>query len=191
MNQLLGFFSNYLARLAPRERLLLGAAAVSVVVICLYSFVWEPLQTGHELLERRIVAKESQLQEMIEQRDVYLDIQRQLQANQAAISEGDPDFNLFAYLQGAITAAVSRERITSMNPSEKSIGTQYVEELVDIKLTQINLPQLVDLLYRIEKGSHPLRFSRLQIKKRPRDIYSFDVNATVSLLRKTTGGEAS
>jgi type II secretory pathway component PulM len=191
MNQILGLFSNYFARLAPRERLLLGVAALSVVVICLYSFVWEPLQTGHELLERRIVAKEGQLLEMIEQRDVYLDIQRQLEANQAAISEGDPDFNLFAYLQNAITAAVSRDRITSMNPSEKGIGDEYVEELVDIKLTQISLPQLVDLLYRIEKGTHPLRFSRLQIKKRPRDIYNFDVNASVSLLRKTAAGETS
>ena len=174
---------NYYARLAPRERLLVGVAGVSVLLISLYSFVWEPLQSSRELLTRRITAKQKELSEVQKQREVYLDLQRHLEANQAAISEGDPNFNLFSYVQTNITQAVSREHITSMNPSNKNIGDNFQEQLVEIKLTQISLPQLVDLLYRVEKGDHPLRFSRLQIKKRYNDIRNFDVIATVSLLK--------
>ena len=178
--QLLAYYN----RLAPRERLLLGVAVLSTVVISLYSFVWEPLASSQELLQRRIAAKEKDLAEIQRQRDVYLDLQRRIEANQAAIGDGNPDFNLFAYVQKEVSQAVSKDHITSMNPSTKTIGTEYQEVLVEIKLQQLSLPQIVDFMYRIEKGGNPLRFSRLQIKKRPPpDIWNFDVAATVSLLK--------
>jgi len=175
------YVANYLNRLAPRERLLLGLAVVSLTVIVLYSFVWEPLQSGQELLGRRITLREKELTDVQRQRDTYLRLVRELEANKAAISEGDPNFNMLAYLQTAISQVVSREHIQSMNPSTKARG-DYQEQQVEIKLTQISLPQLVDLLYRIEKGEHPLRFSRLQLKKRLNDARNFDLTATVSLL---------
>lgn len=170
-------------RLAPRERLLLGVAALSVAIIALYSFVWEPLDSGRAQLIRRITGKDKELAEIVRQRETYLELLRRLEANQAAISEGDPNFNLFSYLQNSVAQAVSRDHIISMNPSTKAIGTDYQEQLVEIKLQQISLPQLVDVLHRVEKGDHPLRFSRLSIKKRFNDIRNFDVTATVSLLQ--------
>jgi type II secretory pathway component PulM len=173
---------NSFNRLAPRERWLLAAAVGSLLVISVYSFVWEPLDAGRELLGRRITARERELTEIQRQRDTYLKLVRQLEANKGTISEGDPNFNLLASLQTTISQAVSRDHIASMNPSTKNRGPDYQEQLVEIKLTQISLPQLVDLLYRVEKGDHPLRFSRLQIKKRYNDIHNFDVTATVSLL---------
>ena len=177
--QLIGYYN----RLAPRERVLVGVSAVLVVVILLYSFVWDPLQSSRELLTRRISTKEKDLSEIQRERDMYLDLKRRLEANQTATSVTDPNFNLFAYLQTAISQAVSKEHITSMNPSNKNVGTEYQEVMVEIKLQQISLPQIVDLVYRVEKGENPLRFSRLQIKKRTNDIWNFDVVATVSLLK--------
>lgn len=178
LRQLFAFWN----RLAPRERLLLSVAVVTTVVLSLYSFVWDPLQSNQVLLQRRIAIKEKELAAIQRQRDQYLILKRQMEANQAAGSETDPSFNLFAYVQAAIAQAVSKEHITSMNPSTKNIG-EYVEQLVEIKLQQINLQQITDLLYRVEKGEHPLRFSRLNIKKRFNDIYNFDVAATVSILK--------
>jgi general secretion pathway protein M len=176
--QLMGYYN----RLAPRERVLVGVAAISVLVISLYSFVWDPLQTSRELLLRKIAARQKDLSEVQRERDMYLDLSRRLEANQTNIAGSDQDFNLFAYLQTAISQAVSKEHIASMNPSNKSVG-EFQEQLVEIKLQQISLPQIVDLVYRVEKGEHPLRFSRLQIKKRINDIWNFDVAATVSLLK--------
>ena len=177
--------TNYLNRLAPRERLLLGVAVVSVVLISLYSFVWDPLQANRQQLVRRIAAKEKDLIEIQKQRDTYLDLRRKLDAMQAAIQrpQEDATFSLFTYVDGIIGQALGREHVTSMNPSDKPIGTEFLETMVEIRLTQISLAQLVDLLYRVEKGDHPLRFSRLQIKKRLNDIHNFDVTATVSLLK--------
>jgi general secretion pathway protein M len=170
-------------RLAPRERLLLGLAAASVVVISLYSFVWEPVQSSRELTARRITTKEKDLREILKQRDIYLDLLRRLEANKAGVAPADPSFSLFAYLDNTVAQAVGREHVTSMNPTTKNITNEYQEDLVEIKLTQINLAQLVDLLYRVEKGDRPLRFSRLQVKKRYNDNFNFDVTATLSLLK--------
>jgi hypothetical protein len=174
----------YYTRLAPRERLLVGAAALSVVLISLYSFVWDPLQVSREQIGRRIAAKEKDLIEIQKERDTYLDLMRRIEANQSALAQGDPSFSLFPYLNNAVGQAVGREHVTSMNPADKNLpGTDYQEQLVEIHLTQISLPQLVDLLFRIEKGDHPLRFSRLQVKKRYNDVRNFDVTATVSVLK--------
>ncbi len=178
LRELTAFWS----RLAPRERVLLSVALATTFVLSLYSFVWDPLQTNQELLLRRIAAREKDLTAIQRQRDQYLLLKREMEASQAAGSETDPNFNLFAYVQAEISQAVSKEHITSMNPSNKNIG-EYQEQLVEIKLQQINLQQLTDLLYKIEKGTHPLRFSRLNIKKRFNDIYNFDVAATVSILK--------
>src|SRR5262249_22027938 len=123
------------------------------------------------------------LVEVQKQRDTYLDLLRKLEASQAAIAPNEPGFSLFAYLDNTIAQAVGREHISSMNPSDKNIGTELQETMVEIKLTQISLEQLVALLFRGEKGAHPLRFSRLQIKNRINDIHNFDVTATVSLLK--------
>jgi len=175
--------ANYYARLAPRERVLLGVLAVAVVVIGSYSLIWEPLRENREFLVRKIDKTEHDLADIQRDRDEYFDLMRRIEANQASISKEDPTFNLFSYLQNTVTQAVSRDRITSMNPTTQEMGNEFQKELVEIKLSQINLQQLIDILYRIEKGEHPLRFSRLSIKKRRDDIYNFDVTATVSLLK--------
>ncbi|GIW43000.1 MAG: hypothetical protein KatS3mg077_0282 [Candidatus Binatia bacterium] len=174
----------YFDRLAPRERLLLLVAAVSTVLILGYSFVWDPLQVNKEQLARRISLREKELTELQRQRDYYLDLLRQLEAY-GDISEVDPNFNLLGYLQSVVTAAVSRDKIVSLNPTTrpKPEAPEFLEEMVEIKLTQVALPQIVDLLHRVEKGEHPLHFSRVAIKKRMNDPYSFDVQAIVAVLK--------
>lgn len=176
--------TRYLDRLAPRERVLLAVAAVAAVAILGYSLVWDPLQVNMQQLTRRINLREKDLIELQRQREYYLDLLRQLEAY-GDISEVDPNFNLLGYLQGVVAAAVSREKIVSLNPTTrpKPEAPEFVEEMVEIKLTQLTLPQIVELLHRVEKGDHPLHFSRVVIKKRVNDPYSFDVQATVAVLK--------
>jgi type II secretory pathway component PulM len=175
----------YFDRLAPRERLLLLLAGIATVAIGLYSFVWDPLHASAEQLSRRISLRERELQEILRQREYYLELLRQLEAY-GDISEVDPNFNLLGYLQGVVTGAISRDKITSLNPTTrpKAEAPEFVEEMVEIKLAGVSLAQIVDLLHRVEKGDHPLHFSRVAVKKRVNDPYSFDVQATVAVLKQ-------
>jgi hypothetical protein len=58
---------------------------------------------------------------------------------------------------------------------------------VELKLREVELEHLVEMMHRIEKGPHPLRITRLQVKKRLRDEHKFDVTATVSMLKAAEG----
>lgn len=175
----------YFERLAPRERALLLGASVFAVGLLGYLVVWEPLVVGADNTSRRIVQRERDLREIVNRRDEYLNLLHQIEAF-GDMGEPDPGFNMLGHLQGVVSQAIPREKIQSLNPSSrpKPEAPEFMEETVDIKLTEIALNQIVDLMYRVEKGERPLRFSRIVIKKRLNDPYAFDVQASVSVLRK-------
>ncbi len=99
----------------------------------------------------------------------------------------DKEFSLFPHIEATVGQVVSRDHIQSMSPQSKVIANAYREESVELRLQDISLDKLVDMLYRIEKGQLPLRVTRLQVKKRSKDPHSFDVIATVSMLMVVDG----
>lgn len=173
-------------RLSPRERGMLSLAAGTVLLIGLYSLVWQPLATGRVNVKRRIVAKQRELVEIQEMRRDYFELVRQFEAGEIILMK-NRDFSLFPHIESAVGQVVSRDHIQSMSPQSKVIADAYKEESVELRLQDVSLDQLVDLLYRIEKGEQPLRVTRLQVKKRTKDPYRFDVNATVSMLEAVGG----
>lgn len=171
-------------RLSGRERLLVGLAGGALLVVALYTLLWEPLEDGRLQLARRLQVKTKELQEMQHMREVYLDLLNQFELRQKIIDKADPKFSLFPHIEATVGQVVGREKITSMNPQNKELGGgAYREESVEIKLTGVTLEQLGDLMYRIEKSAQPLRLTRMQVKKRVREPQTFDVTATVSMLR--------
>jgi hypothetical protein len=177
---------NFYQRFSTRERLLLGVAGGAVVVIALYTLVWEPLVVGRETMQNRIAIKQREVVEVQRLRETYLELLRQFEANQAVLDRAEPNFSLFPYIESTVSKLFGRDHISSMNPQSKKLADAYMEDSVEFKLTSISLEQLVDMLYGIEKGPHPLRLTRLQVKKKYRDPHSFDVTATVSMLKPAT-----
>jgi len=182
--QLAGFYQ----RLSPRERVLMGLAIAGSIVIALYSLVWEPLRNARTAVADQIHGKERQLATIQNMRSQFFDLQRQWEAAQVVFVRPDEKIELFPLMETTVSqVGITRDRIVSMNPQSRIIGEMYREESVDLKLINLSLEQIVDLMYRIEKGAHPLRITKLSIKKRPRDVYKFDITATVSLLRIAEG----
>jgi general secretion pathway protein M len=179
-------FSFY-QRLSPRERGLVSIAGAAVVVIGLYTLVVEPIMSGRERMVMRIGQKQRELSDIQQMRQNYLSLLQQFEASQAVIAKPETGFSLFSHVEATVGQAVTRDRIASMNPGTKMLGNAYKEESVEFKLTAVSLQQLVDLLYRVEKGTHQLRVSRMQVKKRFKDPHSFDVTATVSMLQPKEG----
>jgi len=173
----------YYQRLSARERSLVGVGGGVLLIMALYSFIWEPLETGRVELTKRIQTRQHDLVEMQHMRDTYLDLLNQYDLREKIIEKADPKFSLFPHIEATVGQVVGRDKIASMNPQNKEIGGAYREESVEIKLNGITLDQLTDLMYRIEKGAQPLRLTRLQLKKRVREPQNFDVVATVAMLK--------
>lgn len=186
-----GQITNAYQRLSSRERTLVGLAGGALLVIALYSLVWEPLDEGRATLARRIQTKQRELVEMQSMRESYLDLLNQFDLRQGIIKKADPKFSLFPHIEATVGQVVGRENIASMNPQNKDIAGVYREESVEIKLNGVSLQNLVDLMYKVEKGAQPLRFTRLQVKKRLREPQKFDVVATVSMLKPLEAAPAA
>jgi general secretion pathway protein M len=178
-----GILTNAYQRLSSRERTLVGLAGGALLVIGLYTMVWQPLEDGRALLARRIATKQRELIDMQNLRKDYLDLMTQYELRQNIIRKADARFSLFPHIEATVGQVVGRENIASMNPQNKEIAGVYREDSVEIKLNAVSLQQLVDLMYKVEKGAQPLRFTRLQIKKRLREPQKFDVVATVAMLK--------
>ena len=175
--------TNAYQRLSSRERTLVGLAGGALLVILLYTLVWEPIDSGRAMMAKRIQTRQHDLVEMQQMRDVYLDLMTQFELRQNIIKKADPKFSLFPHIETTVGQVVGREKIASMNPQNKDIAGVYREDSVEIKLNAISLEQLVQLMYKIEKGQQPLRITRLQVKKRLREPQTFDVTATVAMLK--------
>lgn len=170
------------ARLAPRERLFvqLGAAALAATV--LYGIVsW--VESAKGSLRHKITAKERELQQIQELRQTYLQLRQQTDLLTSHLSSRPKDFSLFSFLEGAGSKTVTREKILAMAPSSKTIGTEYVEDSVEMRLSGVSLSQVIGLLYEVENASTPLRVSRIQMKKRFNEPHNFDVTLVISSVK--------
>lgn len=179
----------YYQRLSARERTLVGVASGAMLVVSLYSFVWQPLVDNQALMKRRVVLKQKELVEIQSLRDAYLNLGVQFEASRRVVAPADPTFSLFPYIESTVKQVISPEHLLSMNPQTKVIANAYREESVELKLSNVPMKELVDMMYRIEKGdqAHPLRVTRLSIKKYPKDPHAFDVTATISMLQSAEG----
>lgn len=171
-------------RLSPRERLLVGLGGGLLLAGLLYTLIWEPLESGRIALAKRIQTKQRDVIEMQHLREDYLALLNQYDLRRKVIEKADPKFSLFPHIEATVGDVVGRDKIASMNPQNKELGGgAYREESVEIKLNAVTLQQLTDLMYRIEKGTQPLRLTRLQVKKRVREPQTFDIVATVAMLK--------
>jgi general secretion pathway protein M len=177
---------NFFQRMSSRERALMGAAVATACILGFYTLVWEPLTENRVRAERLIESRQDDVAEIKRMRLEYMELLTRLEVSRNIIDTKniDSDFSLFPHIESTVSAVLGgREKIRSMSPKTKAINDAYREEAVELRLDGITLDQLVDMMVRIEKGKHPLRVTRLQIKKRRRDTQQFDVMATVSMLK--------
>ena len=176
--------TNAFQRLSSRERTLVGLSAGALAVVFVYTLIWQPIADQRVQLEKRIKTKQADLDEIQHMRETYLELLTQFDLRQKIIERADPKFSLFPHIEATVSQVLGgRDKIVSMNPQNKDISGTYREESVELKLNAVSLQQLVDLLYHIEKSDQPLRLTRLQVKKRAREPSTFDVTATVSMLK--------
>lgn len=173
------------AGLAPRERqLVLGAMAITLLVIV--GLTLQGMRSARHSLEQRIESKQRQLEEIHELRGRFHRLQQETELVYVDDATRPPDFSLFSFLESIGSRAMSKEKITAMNPDSRPIDDEFREESVEMRLSSVSLPQLVDLLYRVQTGPVALRVSRMTMRKRFNDPYAFDVTLNVSMLLRRT-----
>lgn len=152
-------------KFARREKYLISAAAVSIGIFCLFQFVVFPFFDTRRRLQRGVSAKKDALNEIAQLSSEYNRYRRSSQNIQQIITNRRKGFTLFSFLESKAGEAGIKEYIKYMKPSISKEASLYRESMVEMKLEEITLNQLVAYLYRIESRDNVVSIKRVSIKK--------------------------
>lgn len=148
-------------KLDPKDKktLIIGGSIAAAIV--LYAYVLSPflgdLATKRDLIPK----KERDLIEVKKLRDEYREIQKLLQAAQEAASQRGP---LLTEIENLTKRANLNSKIVSLKPQPGTQSDGYKESIVEIKLDNITLYDVVNYVYLLEKAT--LRVRKLSFKPR-------------------------
>lgn len=172
-------FADFIDQRTVRERQMLATMAVAIGLWLLYWVVAGALLNPSHSSQRLVAARESALREMLILRSDYQRIQFQVAALEKMIRKG-PHGNVLSRLETMASQARIKDKITSMDPKSAPPNDLYKENVIEVRLANVNLKQLVDYLFRIESSGQLLKIKRLRIKVRSDNAKYLDVNFRVS-----------
>ena len=164
-----------LARLSPRERSAVGAAALAFGLTVGYVFIIDPLWEMYARLQARIATKEREVREIAALRRTYETLRQEVEGLRPP--QG-PAPSPFAVLEGLATNTFGRDKLTAINPAGHETHEGIEQETIELKLSGVSLQEVVALLHKMETAGSTLRCTNLAIKKRYKDPYTFDVALT-------------
>lgn len=166
-------------KLEPRERILVQIAGALLAVIIVWSFIVSPLAGAIGGLDGRIAARQHDLDSVRRMVDDYARVKAALTQAEHNTVPQTQDFSLFSVVESTFTKSVGREKIASITPSaNRKLDGGLVQYTVQLRLTAVNLVQIVDALYSVQNLSVPISVTNLRIERRTRDTHTYDVYIT-------------
>ena len=165
MSEILGRIQALWDGLAPRERILVGAAGgVLAFVIVLFGIIL-PIRGAVEDAQDRSEDAAQQLAQMQRMKREWDDLSARLQQVETRIQAGGEGQNLLTLLESL--AARAGVKPTSMEKRQSGESARYEETKVEVSLKNVTLQQAVHYLASIETAEQPLSVKGLRIKRRP------------------------
>jgi len=171
-------------RLSPRERRLVGTFAVLAAAAFVYLTLIEPLLEGRTRMEQRIESLTRELATL----DALASRVRRLEAelgNDSETGQVSEDFSLFSFMDRATSASVAADAVASMNPSRRKLPEGMLENVVELRLQNVSLGEIVALLRQIETAPEPVYIKRLELRRRYDDNTRFDATLIAGALSAT------
>jgi type II secretory pathway component PulM len=148
-------------KLEARDTKALLIGGVTAVIIALYAFVLSPLTSDLARKRELIPKKEQELVEMRALKDQYLEMNQRLQLAQAAAAKRGP---LLTEIENLTKRANLSSKMVSLKPQAGVQTEAFKESIVEIRLDNITLYDIVNYIYLLEKDG--LRIKKLNFKPR-------------------------
>jgi len=148
-------------KLEPRDKKTLIIGGIAATIILLYVFVASPLMSDLSRKRELIPKKERDIAEMRVLGEQYLEMQQRLQQAQAAAAKRGP---LLTEIENITKRANLSSKMVSLKPQAGVQTETFKESIVEIKLDNITLYDIVNYVYLLEKDA--LRIKKLNFKPR-------------------------
>lgn len=151
-------------KLQRREKILVSLAACAIGVFLLLEFLVFPFVDKREALIRGIRAKTAALGEMAGLRAKYMAFEEEREGVDQRIRKRPKTFALFSFLEKAAGNSDVKDHIKYMRPSVMEGSEPFSESMVEMKLDNITLQQLVAYVYFVESWKDVVWIKRMSIK---------------------------
>lgn len=148
-------------KLEERDKRVLIFGGAAAAAILLYAFVISPLTADLAHKRDLIPKRERDIVEMRKLKEEYLEMQKRLQEAQAASAKRGP---LLTEIENLSKRANLSSKVVSLKPQTGVQTESFTESIVEIRLENITLYDVVNYVYLLEEDS--LRIKKLYFKPR-------------------------
>lgn len=159
----------------PREKILLQVFGGILAIFLAYSLIYSPIVALSGGLDDRVATRRQDLIDVRAMMRSYYRLDAGLTTSEKRTVPGK-NFSLFSALEQSLTDSVGREKIGSISPASHEVPGGFIQYTVDVKLTSLDLTQIVDTLYSVQALTVPITVSNLQIQEHQQDSHSYDVD---------------
>ncbi len=164
MSEIFGRIQALWDGLAPRERVLVGAAGGALAFVILLFGIVMPIRGAVEDAKAEAEDAARQLALMQRMKREWDDLNGRLVEVEGRIQNGRDGQNLLTLLEAL--AARAGVKPTSMEKRQSGESERYEETKVEVSLKNVTLQQAVGYLASIENADQPLSIKSLRIKRR-------------------------
>lgn len=166
--------------LDSRSRLWSGYVLIALLAVILG---WSALAAKTAELERKRAARETVLKELLPLKIAYRSARMtadQLVGRMAMLRPDDTP----ARIVEEIGIRGKGVKITPLKGEERS---GVIEDAADVRIEGLTANEMVNLIYRLEKGSRPMTVKKANLRVRFDDPARFDLAMTIALLKPVPG----
>jgi type II secretory pathway component PulM len=156
-------------KINQRERLILSAAGVLLLLLMIIQWGFSPILDHHAQLGQQLIDAKQDLEEMALLQAEYKQLTVQADQTKAQIGMRDKNFSLLSFLNDTAAQTGLKNKIVNMKPSTSNRNSSSLPtESVEMKLTDVNLEQLLAFLYRVETSPNLVSIRQISITKEDR-----------------------
>lgn len=170
-------------RLTHRERWLVTGVAALVAGWALFVSVIRPAIERIETLNRIIPEKQREFEELRTKSAQYVALRTKLGNLKKETASGEKGFELLPFLESITHESGLARKVATMKQEVSLLNPDYHEIIVEVRLENLTLEQLVEFLLKIRSSKHFLRIKSLYAKKHATNPNLLDTVMQVSTLK--------
>jgi general secretion pathway protein M len=152
-------------RLTRREKMLAAALAVFAGGWGLFALAAKPTLERTRTLRRVINEKQVELEKLHAVSNEYISLRDNLDNVRAKVASQEKGFELLPFLETMIREQDLSKKLGTMKQRVLQLGSNHSETVVEVRLENLTLKQLIDFLREVESSKVLARTKSLYIKK--------------------------
>ncbi len=172
--------------MAKREQIMVGGLIAGVIALLFFTLVFSPMLESRQRLQKSVLKKQMQLQEIHALQKEYQSLQHQSGDIQQRLKKRSANFTLFSFIEKQASLAGIKQQIAYIKPSNVESVGPLLESRVDMKLQQITLKNLVAFLKGVESPDNVVSISRISIQEHGKG--EGHLNAVIQIVTFDKGG---